>query len=167
MSPQTNDGYSWNDPAQLKSKKLPNLQAIAKSLGVRRVTGVKKQLLIDTIIEISSRQMSNLKIKKVSTSKEVSTPLLFTEPRTATQIKMTANNLYGGGDHVISYKDEKEEAKDQKNNKRSSYKNSDRQHNKAPNRARNRRRYEHDELPTSDAPTLKAVSYTHLRAHET
>jgi len=50
MSSLTNDGYSWNDPEQLKSKKLPDLQAIAKSIGVKRVTGLKKQLLIDAII---------------------------------------------------------------------------------------------------------------------
>ncbi|MEC8140818.1 MAG: transcription termination factor Rho [Bacteroidota bacterium] len=155
MSSRTNDGHSWNDPEQLKSKKLPNLQAIAKSLGVRRVTGLKKQLLIDTILEVSSGQMANQKTKKDSTSKEVSSPLLFTEPSTATQINTAANKLYGGGDHVVSYKEEKEEAKNQKNNKRSGSKNSDRQHNNAPNRARNRRKYEHDELPTSDAPTLK------------
>ena len=139
MSSRTNDGHSWNDPEQLKSKKLPNLQAIAKSLGVRRVTGLKKQLLIDTILEVSSGQMANQKTKKDSTSKEVSSPLLFTEPSTATQINTAANKLYGGGDHVVSYKEEKEEAKNQKNNKRSGSKNSDRQHNNAPNRARRKK----------------------------
>ena len=63
MSSLTNDGYSWNDPEQLKSKKLPDLQAIAKSIGVKRVTGLKKQLLIDAIIQASAGHASNREVK--------------------------------------------------------------------------------------------------------
>jgi hypothetical protein len=43
------------------------------------------------------------------------TPDLFNETRTATQINTAANNLYGGGEHVVSYKEEKVEAEEPKN----------------------------------------------------
>jgi len=155
MSSLTNDGYSWNDPEQLKSKKLPDLQAIAKSVGVKRVTGLKKQLLIDAILEASAGHASNQEVKAEHSSKAGRTPDLFNETRTATQINTAANNLYGGGEHVVSYKEEKAEAEESKNKGRRGSRDSNDQHPNASNRSRNRKKHEHDELPTSDAPTLK------------
>ena len=118
MSSQTNDGFSLNDPEKLKSKKLPDLQAIAKSLGVKRVTGLKKQLLIDAIVQASSQQPSNSENHGNQSSK-TTTPGAFDEPRTATQINTAASNLYGGGDHVVSYKEEKADSEDSKDKNRS------------------------------------------------
>ena len=155
MSSLTNDGYSWNDPEQLKSKKLPDLQAIAKSVGVKRVTGLKKQLLIDAILEASAGHASEQEVKAEHSSKAGRTPDLFNETRTATQINTAANNLYGGGEHVVSYKEEKAEAEEPKNKGRRGSRDSNDQHPNASNRSRNRKKHEHDELPTSDAPTLK------------
>lgn len=154
MSSQTNDGYSLNDPEKLKSKKLPDLQAIAKSLGVKRVTGLKKQLLIDAIVEASPQQPSNSKNQGNQSSKATRTPGLFDEARTATQINTAASNLYGGGDHVVSYKEEKAESDDSKDKNQKANKDSKAHHNNSSNRARRRKKHEHDELPTSDAPTL-------------
>ncbi len=37
--------------SELKSKKLPDLQGIAKSIGVKRITGLKKMDLIYQIID--------------------------------------------------------------------------------------------------------------------
>ena len=115
MSSLTNNGYSWNDPEQLKSKKLPDLKAIAKSIGLKRVTGLKKQLLIDAIIQASAGHASNQEVKAGNSSKAGKNPDLFKETRTATQINTAANNLYGGGEHVVSYKEEKAEAEELKN----------------------------------------------------
>ena len=154
MSSQTNDGYSLNDPEKLKSKKLPDLQAIAKSLGVKRVTGLKKQLLIDAIVQASPQQPSNSKNQGNQSSKATRIPGLFDEARRATQINTAASNLYGGGDHVVSYKEEKAEFEDSKDNNRKANKDSKAHHNNSSNRARRRKKHEHDELPTSDAPTL-------------
>ncbi len=155
MSSLTNDGNSWNNPEQLKSKKLPDLQAIAKSIGVKRVTGLKKQLLIDAIIQTSANHASNEEVNSEHSSKTGRTPDLFNETRTATQINTAANNLYGGGEHVVSYKEEKVEAEEPKNRGRRGNRDSNDQHHNASNKSRNRKKHEHDELPTSDAPTLK------------
>ena len=40
-----------NEIAALKSKKLPELQEIAKTIGLKRITGLKKLELIDKIID--------------------------------------------------------------------------------------------------------------------
>ena len=80
--------YISSDLENLKSKKLPNLQAIAKSFSVKKSNRLKKQLLIDTILEVKL-QVKAFKTKKDSTSNEVSSPVLSTEPRTAI-------NYYGG-----------------------------------------------------------------------
>ena len=140
MSSRTNDGHSWNDPEQLKSKKLPDLQAIAKSIGVKRVTGLKKQLLIDAILEASAGQKIHQEKNEDHTPKATRTPDLFNETRTATQINTASNNLYGGGEHVVSYKEEKAEAEEPKNKGRSGNRESNDHHN-APNRARNRKKH--------------------------
>lgn len=96
MSTLSTDGHSWNDPTELKSKKLPELQAIARSVGVRRVTGVKKDELIQGILAAS--QQPNL---YTSEKNNVSSK--------AEDINNASSNLYGGGDHVVRYNQSTEE----------------------------------------------------------
>ena len=45
--------------AKLKSKKLPELQEIAKTIGLKRITGLKKLELIDQIIDSLSTSSSH------------------------------------------------------------------------------------------------------------
>tara|TARA_B100000963_G_scaffold165154_1_gene143390 strand:- start:12367 stop:13896 length:1530 start_codon:yes stop_codon:yes gene_type:complete len=45
--------------AKLKSKKLPELQEIAKTIGLKRITGLKKLELIDQIIDSLSKSSSD------------------------------------------------------------------------------------------------------------
>ncbi|MEK9958503.1 MAG: Rho termination factor N-terminal domain-containing protein, partial [Flavobacteriaceae bacterium] len=49
--------------AALKSKKLPELQEIAKSIGVKRITGLKKIDLIYQIIDLVSANPAALSDK--------------------------------------------------------------------------------------------------------
>ncbi|MEQ9310225.1 MAG: transcription termination factor Rho [Balneolaceae bacterium] len=53
MSDNQTGRLSAGELESLKSKKLPELQVIAKSVGVKRVTGIKKQELIERITELS------------------------------------------------------------------------------------------------------------------
>ena len=47
--------------SELKSKKLPDLQIIAKSIGVKRITGLKKMDLIYQIIDYVSANPDAIK----------------------------------------------------------------------------------------------------------
>lgn len=47
----------------LEKKKLPELKILAKMIGVKRVTGVKKQELIDNIREVSSSKPKGITVK--------------------------------------------------------------------------------------------------------
>ena len=47
--------------SELKSKKLPDLQGIAKSIGVKRITGLKKMDLIYQIIDHISSNPESIK----------------------------------------------------------------------------------------------------------
>ena len=47
--------------SELKSKKLPDLQGIAKSIGVKRITGLKKMDLIYQIIDHVSANPESIK----------------------------------------------------------------------------------------------------------
>jgi len=47
--------------SELKSKKLPNLQVIAKSIGVKRIAGLKKMDLIYQIIDFVSANPDTIK----------------------------------------------------------------------------------------------------------
>ncbi|RNC86152.1 MAG: transcription termination factor Rho [Balneola sp.] len=114
----------------LASKKLPELKDIAKSVGVGKVTGVRKAELIDQITAIAGK-------------KEV-------VPVPATSQKEEELKTYGSQSHIVSYKTNNQEDKqeDLKENKRNDRRNNQRNRN---NRNRN---HEHDQLPVSDAPTL-------------
>jgi hypothetical protein len=59
MSDNQTGGLSAGELEALKSKKLPELQVIAKSVGVKRVTGVKKQDLVELIKQFSGVGESN------------------------------------------------------------------------------------------------------------
>lgn len=139
MSTLSTDGHSWNDPTELKSKKLPELQAIARSVGVRRVTGVKKDELIQGILAAS--QQPNL---YTSEKNNVSSK--------AEDINNASSNLYGGGDHVVRYNQSTEE--DSSTDTKSTHQQSNQDTRDHHKRKKKRKKHEHDELPVSEAPTL-------------
>ena len=67
--------------ADLKSKKLPELQEIAKQIGVKRVTGLKKMDLIYQIIDQAASQPTA--IPKAQTADEQATPTAEQSPLNA------------------------------------------------------------------------------------
>jgi len=58
------------DISELKAKKLPELQELAKSLGVKRITGLKKLDLAYSIIDHMSRLPDNKDENKAPASVE-------------------------------------------------------------------------------------------------
>ena len=121
---------STEELESLDSKKLNELQALAKSVGLKRVTGVKKQRLIDQI-----RDLAGSFIKE--SEQEVKTE----SPQTNQKEDELAS--YGEQSHIVSYNIHKEKKKEQPKNRQKNH-----------NRGQNKRKYEHDQLPQSDAPTL-------------
>ena len=92
---------STEDLENLEKKKLGELQTLAKSLGVKRVTGIRKQALIDQIkIHAGQATMNREAEKKVA-------------PKQVTSQKEDELTSYGGQSHIVSYK--KEEPKKQEN----------------------------------------------------
>lgn len=120
----------------LDKKKLHELQTLAKTVGIKRVTGVRKQLLIEHIREASA---SDKAPAPVVPAKE--------EPVRTSQ-KGDELTTYGKQSHIQSYNIQREQKEPdtvkvpQNPNRRNN-----------PNQ--NRRNHEHDRLPVSDAPTLK------------
>ncbi|NBW70019.1 MAG: transcription termination factor Rho, partial [Bacteroidetes bacterium] len=167
MSTLSTDGRSWNDPNELKSKKLPELQVIARSVGVRRVTGVKKDELIQGILAASQQpniyqNHDDQHSQKVSNSEVYSTPKSFKpnantsekndESSKAEEINNASSNLYGGGDHVVRYNQSTDE--DSSPDTKSTHQQSNQDNRDHHKRKKKRKKHEHDELPVSEAPTL-------------
>ncbi len=164
MSTLSTDGHSWNDPSELKSKKLPELQAIARSVGIRRVTGVKKEELIQGILSVGNQP--NLYQTQAGNHTADSTPptpasapssgeptSVGNESPKSKEINNASNNLYGGGDHVVRYnRSTEEETSDEEQAADHATNQNHRNHQKRKNK---RKKHEHDELPVSDAPTLQ------------
>jgi transcription termination factor Rho len=131
MSDNETAGNTAGELESLEGKKLHELQTIAKSLGIKRVTGIRKVQLIENIREAAKQDNSSNK-NEDDIQKNDSTQ------------KDTELKNYGGSDHIVSYKKEKEEKKSQ-NNKSHKHKNNKR-----------RKGHEHNKLPESDATTLEA-----------
>lgn len=175
MSDNQTDSISAGELESLNSKKLSELQSIAKSVGVKRVTGVKKQDLIDQIkqssgqatLEIPPRESTRVRkprIKKEMVQVPIPEPevhehaepvrevepaeikVKLKEPVQETSQKESEMVSYGDHSHIVSYKKKEEEKKPnpKKNNKNNNRRNQN-----------NRKHHEHEQLPVSDAPTLK------------
>ncbi|MEX0846083.1 MAG: transcription termination factor Rho [Balneolaceae bacterium] len=129
MSDNETAGITAGELESLEGKKLHELQTIAKSVGIKRVTGVRKVQLIEQIREAAradnASEDNNDQQKNDSTQKD-------------SELKN-----YGGQDHIVSYKKKDEEEKKSKKKH---------QHQSNSNR---RKGHEHNKLPESDATTLK------------
>ncbi|MBO6523962.1 MAG: transcription termination factor Rho [Balneolaceae bacterium] len=169
MSDNTTGRLSSEELESLSSKKLPELQVIAKSVGVKRVTGVKKSDLIDRIKEQAGNNTSSVngdapkrKRKRIARKERIEVPAeeeindepeeKQEEPKRTSQ-KEEEMTTYGGSSHIVSYKKDNQEEEDEKEKKRRQQQRQ-RDQNRNNNR-NNNRRHEHDQLPTSDAPTLQ------------
>lgn len=163
MSDNQTVNITAGDLVALEKKKLPELQAIAKALGVKRVTGIKKLDLIDEIKNISNKTSKGVTVKlrprnkksgskisdrgsKIDLDKEISENDENNSESTA-EIKPTGKDeeltTYGAQQHIVSYRKPEEETKPTKERQ-------------APRRnTRRAKRSEHDQIPTSNAPTLK------------
>ncbi|MEO1021551.1 MAG: transcription termination factor Rho [Bacteroidota bacterium] len=142
----------------LEKKKLDELKTLAKTLGVGRVTGVRKQVLIDQIREKASQHTLGLEKEQSNSNstspdqeqqaqKEPEKPVTKPERTAAAKKpgeKEEPSAAYGGQSHIVSYK--KEPPKAEPAPKKEPRANRHDQ-NKQPN--------EHDQLPVSDAPTLQ------------
>jgi len=173
MSDNQTAGITAEELDTIDSKKLGELQVIAKSLGIRRVTGVRKNDLIDQIREKSSpgaqvslpldeqvetprpKKRVRKAAQKVNIEEEVEKIPQYAgadEEIEKTSQKEDELTTYGGQSHIISYKKEepeqKEESKKEGNNP---------QKNQNRNQRNNQRKrnHEHDQLPVSDKPTLQ------------
>lgn len=135
----------------LDKKKLHELQTLAKSVGVRRVTGVKKQDLIDQIRELSGAGSAPEHVAETPKQIDVFSTSVETESEPVAEVNEPTqeeeiSKSYGGQDHIQSYK--REPAKKEQNNQKN-------RRNNNQNRNNNRKRPEHDQLPVSEAPTLQ------------
>lgn len=163
----------------LEKKKLPELKILAKMIGVKRVTGVKKQDLIDNIREVSSSKPKGITVKLRPKSERPPIPKEVI-PTKASEAKRAKNAKKA----EEAKKDEKEDKKveekknerreengdksSQKNDELATYggdshivsynKKEEPKEKKKPrhnNNNRNKKKQEHDLLPESNAETLE------------
>ncbi len=119
----------------LEGKKLHELQKIAKSVGIKRVTGVRKARLIEDIKTKASE-------KSLFEDQKGSSEGPDHQKNDSSQKDSELKN-YGGADHIVSYKKKEEEKEN-------------RSKNKHPHRNPKRRKgHEHNKLPESAANTLE------------
>jgi len=173
MSDNQTGRLSAGELESLKTKKLPELQVIAKSAGIKRVTGVKKQELIDRITELSSdgnidqevaprrmraripkRERIEIPVEETNNVSEPEEVKETVEPEAETASQKDGEKTsYGSHSHIVSYKKESDEdIEKEKERRRKQQENQRKQRNQ--NRNNNNRRHEHDQLPNSDALTL-------------
>ena len=145
---------------------------IAKSVGIKRVTGVRKGDLIDQIREKvgagnqmtmslgdSTEKPRPKKRKRISAQKvnieeeaEKAEPEVEVKEVEKTSQKEDELTTYGGSSHIVSYKKEepKEEKKDHQKGKDQKQRG-----NRNQRQNQRKRNHEHDQLPVSDKPTLQ------------
>lgn len=172
MSDNQNAGISAEELKSIESKKLGELQVIAKSVGIKRVTGVRKGDLIDQIREKvgagnqmtmslgdSTEKPRPKKRKRISAQKvnieeeaEKAEPEVEVKEVEKTSQKEDELTTYGGSSHIVSYKKEepKEEKKDHQKGKDQKQRG-----NRNQRQNQRKRNHEHDQLPVSDKPTLQ------------
>lgn len=139
----------------LDKKKVHELQTLAKSVGIKRVTGLKKQDLIDQIREASgnespqppAREPQQIDVfeKEEKIDRAVERETSHTESIPEKDDQEEISKSYGGQAHIQSYKREPEKKENKQQNHRRNNQ----------NRNNNKKRPEHDQLPVSDAPTLQ------------
>ncbi|MDR9417333.1 transcription termination factor Rho [Gracilimonas sp.] len=137
MSDNETAGLSAGDLESLEGKKLHELQTIAKSIGIKRVTGIRKVNLIEQIRE-EAKSKDSSKDEKDSKSKDENENQENSSSEKDTELKN-----YGGQSHIVSYKKEEKKKDQNKGNNRK------RPHSKT------RKGHEHNKLPESQAPTLQ------------
>lgn len=167
MSDNTTGRLTAEELESLSSKKLPELQVIAKSVGIKRVTGVKKGDLISIIRESAGDENQNEqsappKRKRIRIAKkeriEVPVEEEIREEPEQEEVQKTSQKdseliSYGDHSHIVSYK--KENPEEEEKEKKRKQQQHQRNQNRNNNRNNNNRRHEHDQLPTSDALTLQ------------
>ena len=94
--------------ATLKSKKLPEIQEIAKALGVKRITGLKKMELIYQIIDTVAAAPGDNNDDKPS-EKEKPNPSPKADKKERSEQKVDEINKYKGEDKKEQSKTEKKE----------------------------------------------------------
>lgn len=170
MSDKQNTSISAKELESIEKKKLTELQVIAKSIGINRVTGVRKNDLIDQIREKtdlnmpsssptgdeSKKERPKKKPRRKAQKVHIEEVLLHSEPneelveeKDKTSQKEDELTTYGGSSHIISYKkEEPTEKKEHKNGK-------DLGQRSNKNQNHRKRNHEHDQLPVSNKPTLQ------------
>jgi len=162
----------------LEKKKLPELKILAKMIGVKRVTGVKKQELIDSIRKVSSSKPKGITVKLRPKSerppipKEVIPTKESEKKREAQKAKRAEESEKENNQKVEEKKKENREENgsnsSQKNEELATYggdshiisykkKEEPKESNKPRhnNNNRNKKKQEHDLLPESEAETLE------------
>ncbi len=134
MSDNETAGISAGELESLEGKKLHELQTIAKSIGIKRVTGIRKVQLIERIREEAQAQSSS--------DNEASDQKDDRQTNDSAEKDSEMKN-YGGQSHIVSYK--KEEKKDDNSSKK--------KHQHKSNKRR--KGHEHNKLPESDATSLE------------
>ncbi|MEQ8578676.1 MAG: transcription termination factor Rho [Balneola sp.] len=157
----------------LEKKKLPELKILAKMIGVKRVTGVKKQELIDNIRKVSSSKPKGITVKLRPKSerppipKDV-IPTKAKEEKKAKEAKKTKKEEEPEREAKKEKQEENGSNSSQKNDELATYggdshivsykKKEEPKENKKPrhnNNNRNKKKQEHDLLPESEAETLE------------
>ena len=158
----------------LEKKKLPELKILAKMIGVKRVTGVKKQELIDNIREVSSSKPKGITVKLRPKSERPPLPkeVIPTKAKEEKKAKTAKKPRKKAEPEKVDIKEAQEENgsnSSQKNDELATYggdshivsykKKEEPKENKKPrhnnNRNNNKKKQEHDLLPESEAETLE------------
>ncbi|MEX2363134.1 MAG: Rho termination factor N-terminal domain-containing protein, partial [Balneolaceae bacterium] len=129
MSDNETAGITAGELNSLEKKKLHELQSLAKSVGIKRVTGVRKVQLIEEIRERASANEPD-KIREEKSGRD-------------SAHKDEEMTTYGSQDHIVSYKKKDEEKKDNSQKKRHVH------------HSNKRKGHEHNKLPESSAETLE------------
>jgi len=87
MSDNQANGISTEDLSELDKKKLHELQVLAKSIGIKRVTGIRKHELIERIREVAEKNLDGSNSSK----------------------KESVSASYGAQSHIQSYKKNNED----------------------------------------------------------
>ncbi len=173
MSDNQTSGISAEELESIESKKLGELQVIAKSVGIKRVTGVRKSDLIDQIrdkagsatqtsLPLADSKESPLRKRKprrnvqkvnihevVEETEKVEQKVEQVEKTSQKEDELTS---YGSSSHIVSYKkeDPEEEKRKAEQKRKQQQRNTQNQRNN-----QRKRNHEHDQLPVSDKPTLQ------------
>lgn len=139
MSDNQTAGISAGDLASLEKKKLHELQTMAKSIGIKRVTGIRKAQLIENIREQASKSDDSESQKNIEFENDQ-------KEKDEQNGRNSANKddemtTYGSQSHIVSY-NQKEEEKPKK-----------KKHHQRNNKRR--KGHEHNKLPESEAQTLE------------